>query len=77
MGTGDLQKPAASIFQPNERSIRLLQTAGNLPDSTVPHPEKHITTVRTSNPKINIINYNYWLILYFLYSILFYCSYTL
>lgn len=43
----------------------------------MPHPGKHITTVRTSNLKINIINYSYWLILYFLYSILFYCCYTL
>jgi hypothetical protein len=43
----------------------------------VPRPRKHIITVRTSNLKINIINYSYWLILYFLYSNLFYCSYTL
>jgi len=42
----------------------------------VPHPRKHITTVRTSNLKIKIINYSYWLILYFIYSILFYCSHT-
>jgi hypothetical protein len=41
------------------------------------HIARNITIVRISNLKTNIINYSHWLILYSLYSILFYCSYTL
>ena len=40
-------------------------------------PGNTFTTVKTSNLKMNTINYSYWLILYFLYSLLFYCCDTL